>query len=61
MGIIYYYYNRWRANGTIKGIHEVLRNTIRKRKGREESPSLGIIDSQSSKTTQNEGIRQRNR
>lgn len=54
--LVYYYYNRWRNDGTIEEVHEVLRNKIRKRTGREESPSLGIIDSQSSKTTRSGGL-----
>mgnify|MGYP001397562426 CR=1 FL=1 len=51
--LVYYY---WRDDGTVEEVHEVLRNTIRKRKGRKESPSLGIIDSQSFKTTRSGGL-----
>lgn len=49
--LVYYYYQKWRDDGTIEEIHEVLRNNTRKDAGKEESPSLAIIDSQSSKTT----------
>lgn len=49
--LVYYYYQKWRDDGTIEEVHEVLRNNIRKRAGKKESPSLAIIDSQSSKTT----------
>jgi putative transposase len=49
--LVYYYLNKWKLDGTIEGIHETLRVKTRKNAGRENSPSLGLIDSQSVKTT----------
>jgi putative transposase len=49
--LVYYYYSKWKEDGTIEEIHEVLRDRCRKQQGRETSPSVGLIDSQSVKTT----------
>lgn len=54
--LVYYYYQKWRDDGTIEEVHEILRGKLRKRAGKQESPSLGIIDSQSSKTTRSGSI-----
>jgi transposase len=53
--LVYYYFNKWKCDGTIKEIHERLRDSTRKRAGKESSPSLGLIDSQSVKTTRMAG------
>ena len=45
--LIYYYFTKWKNDGTIEMIHEKLRDKTRKDAGRETSPSLGLIDSQS--------------
>ena len=44
---VYFYYRKWKLEGVIEHIHEFLRSFIRKKLGRNESPSLGIIDSRS--------------
>jgi putative transposase len=49
--LVYYYFRRWTGEGLIEEIHEELRNYCRKQAGRNESPSLGLIDSQSVKTS----------
>ena len=49
--LVYYYFTKWKNNGIIEQIHELLRDKIRKKAGRFESPSLACIDSQSVKTT----------
>ena len=49
--LVYYYFRRWTSEGLIEEIHEVLRSYCRKQSGRNESPSLGLIDSQSVKTS----------
>jgi putative transposase len=49
--LVYYYFSKWKNNGTIEHIHEILRDKVRKKAGRHESPSLACIDSQSIKTT----------
>jgi transposase len=47
----YYYYSKWKEDGKIEEIHEVLRAQCRQKQGRKVSPSTGLIDSQSVKTT----------
>lgn len=54
--LVYYYYQKWRDEGTFEEIHESLRTYTRQKKGKNESPSLAIIDSQSSKTTRSGGV-----
>ena len=49
--LVYYYFTCWKKNGIIEQIHEALRDIVRKIAGRDESPSLALIDSQSIKTT----------
>jgi putative transposase len=44
---VYYYFRKWSRAGTFKKIHDYLRGLLRRRAGREVSPSVGIIDSQS--------------
>jgi putative transposase len=48
----YYYFRKWRQDGTWEKIHEVLRDRLRVREGREVSPSAAILDSQTVKTTE---------
>lgn len=54
--MVYYYFNKWKWDGTIEEIHELLRKLTRKKAGREYSPSLGIIDSQSVRTIRSGGL-----
>jgi len=49
--LVYYYYSRWKEDGTFEEMNEILRNMLRKQKGKYLSPSVGLIDSQSVKTT----------
>ena len=42
---------------TIEKVHDILRRDIREKAGKETEPSLGLIDSQSVKTTETRGIR----
>jgi putative transposase len=49
--LVYYYFHKWSRDGTLEEINDVLRNRLRKKRGRKVSPSVGIIDSQSVKTT----------
>ena len=54
---VYYYFRKWKADGTWDLIHEELRLKCRKKANREASPSVGLIDSQSVKTSFLGGIR----
>ncbi len=44
---VYYYFRKWSLAGTFKKVHDYLRGLLRRRAGKETSPSVGIIDSQS--------------
>jgi putative transposase len=47
-----HYFYRWRDDGTWERIHDALREDVRTAAGREPSPSLAILDSQSVATTE---------
>jgi len=48
--LVYYYFRKWTAEGLIEEIHDILVKQIRKKRGKEVTPSLGLLDSQSVKT-----------
>jgi putative transposase len=50
--IVAKYFYAWRNDGLFRQINDALRSRVRMAAGREEQPSLGIIDSQSVKTTE---------
>jgi len=54
---VYYHYRRWQLSGLWEKINTVLRERIRQREGREATPSAGIVDAQSVKTTLVKGQR----
>ena len=49
--IVYYYFSTWKKKLIWEEMHEVLVMKIRKSVGKEEDPSVGIIDAQSVKNT----------
>jgi len=49
--IVYYYFSVWKHDGILEQVHESLVEKIRNREGRNEEPSVGIIDAQSVKST----------
>lgn len=52
---VHYYFLAWDCDGTLERIHEALYLAAREQAGREASPSVAIIDSQSAKAAQKGG------
>ena len=48
--LVYYYFRKFEATGLIETLHDIVREKVRVKKGKEVSPSLGLVDSQSVKT-----------
>ena len=48
-GTVCYYFHRWRRAGLLERANDALRRRVRKAEGRDEEPSLAILDSQSAK------------
>ena len=49
---VYWYFNWWSQNGTIERIHRKMRKITRVVAGKKPNETVGIIDSQSVKTTE---------
>jgi putative transposase len=52
---VYYYFRRWKKDGTWENIHNILFAETRVHEGRDPEPSVGIIDTQSVKITDRGG------
>lgn len=52
---VYYYFARFKRNGTWQRIHALLRTRVRHKQGKQKQPTAAIIDSQSVKTTEKGG------
>jgi transposase len=48
---VYYYFRRWKRDGTWEQVMTTLRQQVRSHRGRDPEPSAAIIDSQSIKTS----------
>ena len=48
---VYYYFRKWKNEGVFEDIMDTLREKVRLSMGREDTPSLGILDSRSVKTS----------
>ena len=57
MGAVRYYFDKWNRDGTFVKLNDVLRKAARTALGRDEEPSIVILDSQSVKTTEAGGDR----
>ena len=54
---VYYYFRRWRQDGTWQRMHDTLRAEVRRKAGRHKHPTAGCLDSQSVKSTAIRGER----
>ena len=51
-GMVWWYFRKWRTDGTWERVEEALRPKVRESEGGDATPSEAIIDSQSVRTTE---------
>lgn len=52
---VYYYFRTWREDGSWEKLYQTLHEMLRQQQGKEASPWLAVLDSQSVKTTEKGG------
>ena len=57
MGAVRYYFDKWKGDGTFVKINDQLRKLARQALGSDEEPSISVIDTPSTKTTEMGGER----
>lgn len=53
---VYYYFARFKKDGTWQCLHGLLRTRVRHKSGKHKQPTAAILDSQSVKTTEKGGF-----
>jgi transposase len=53
---VYWYFKRWRDDGTVDHIHDALRDRLRDQSARDPMASAGIVDAQSVKDADTVGV-----
>jgi hypothetical protein len=52
-------FSKWRRNGTWQRVHDALREQLRVASGRNATPTAAVMDSQSVKSTEKGGLKNR--
>jgi putative transposase len=56
-GTVWFYFRKWRDDGTWERMNARLREQVRRKAGRHKEPRIAVLDSQSVKTTDRGGER----